>query len=367
MSRLKQLLELGQSFWLDDLTRDLIRTGELERRMREDGMRGITSNPSIFAKAIAGSQSYEESIDRLARQGLPAGAIAEALTVEDIRAACDVMRPLHEASDGMDGVVSLEVSPHLSDDAAASLDEARRLHRLVDRPNVLIKIPGTPAAVPAIENALAEGININITLLFSIPAYLAVARAYQAALERRLRAGQDITRVRSVASFFLSRIDVMVDAELEKVTHPDARALAGTVAVANAKLAYRTFQEFLAQPRWRTLAGQGARVQRLLWASTSTKDPNEPDVKYIDPIIGPDTISTMPYETARAFDDHGTVVRTVDRGVDEARRAMERLQAVGISFEEITDRLLVEGIEKFVKPFDQLVDVVEQRRRAVVA
>lgn len=367
MSRLQQLLELGQSFWLDDLTRDLIRSGELERRIREDGLRGITSNPSIFAKAIAGSQSYEESIDRLARQGLPAGAIAEAVTVDDIRAACDVMRPVHDASDGMDGMVSLEVSPHLADDAAASVDEARRLHRAVDRPNVFIKIPGTPAALPAIENALAEGININITLLFSIPAYLAVARAYQTALERRLAAGHDITRVRSVASFFLSRIDVMVDAELEGVTHPDAGALAGTVAVANAKLAYQAFQEFLDQPRWRTLARQGARVQRLLWASTSTKDPNERDVKYIDPLIGPDTISTMPYETARAFADHGTVARTVDRDVNEARQTMARLEATGVRFEDITDRLLIQGIDKFVKPFDQLIDVVEQRRRSVVA
>ena len=367
MNPLQQLLEHGQSFWLDDLTRDLIRKGELERRIERYGLRGITSNPSIFAKAISGSQAYQEAIDRLARQGLSAGAITEALTVEDVRAACDVMRAVYDGSDGMDGLVSLEVSPHLAHDPDATLDEARRLFAAVGRPNVLIKIPGTPACVPAVEGALAAGINVNITLLFSISSYLAVARAYHTALDRRLAAGQDITRVRSVASFFLSRIDVMVDEELARPGHPEAGALEGRSAVANAKLAYKALHETLRQPRWRTLASRGARVQRLLWASTSTKSPGASDVKYVEPLIGPDTITTLPWETAEAFADHGIAARTVDEGVEDAERLMDRLGEAGVDFDAVTERLLVQGIDKFVKPFDQLVDVVDQRRKAVVA
>lgn len=366
MNPLQQLHEQGQSFWLDDLTRDLIQSGELKRRTETYDLRGITSNPSIFAKAISKSQAYQEAIDRLARQGRPAGAITQALTVEDIRAACDVLRPVYDASDGVDGFVSLEVSPHLAHDADATLDEARRLFDAVGRPNVFIKIPGTPACVPAVERALAAGINVNITLLFSIPSYLAVARAYQAALEARLAANQDITRLRSVASFFLSRIDVMVDEELDRIGGTKAAALKGRVAIANAKLAYQAFLELIRQPRWRTLASRGARVQRLLWASTSTKTPGESDVKYVEPLIGPDTINTMPWETAEAFADHGRVARTVDQAIDEAKQVMTDLQQVGVDFESVTERLLDQGIDKFVKPFDELIEIVDQRRKAVV-
>lgn len=365
MRALEQLLHHGQSFWLDDLTRNMVRGGELARRVREEGLRGVTSNPKTFADAIEHSDAYDEDIVRLAQQGLDARAILDRLTVQDVQEACDVLRPIYDKSDGADGYVSLEVSPHLARQSGASFTEARRLFAAVDRPNAYIKIPGTPEGLPAIEDALADGINVNITLLFSVAGYLDVARAYEQALHRRLERGLPVDRVSSVASFFLSRIDVLVDERLDAL--PEDRrtkgaALKGTVAVANAKLAYQGFRETLAEARWQELAERGARVQRVLWASTGTKNPDDRDVKYIEPLIGPDTVSTMPYKTAQAFDDHGAVGTTVENGVDAARRTMTELGSLGIDFEDVTDTLLEDGIAKFVAPYDALLEVIDRRR-----
>lgn len=370
MHSLEQLLVHGQSFWLDDLTRDLIHTGELARRVSEEGLRGVTSNPKIFADAIEHSEAYDDDIARLAREGLDAREILDRLTIKDVQDACDVLGPVHDASDGADGYVSLEVSPHLARDTAASLDEARRLFAAVDRPNVYIKIPGTTEGLPAIEDALAEGININITLLFSVPRYLEVARAYHRALERRAVLGQPLDAVSSVASFFLSRIDVIVDERLDRAPvglRDKAACLKGRIAIANAKTAYQEFQATLAGEGWRTLADRGARVQRVLWASTGTKNPDYRDVMYIEPLIGPFTISTMPYKTARAFADHGVVAPTVERGADDARRALAELDAVGIDFSEVNETLIEQGIDKFVKPYDRLLGVVARRMAAAGA
>lgn len=370
MSALSELGRYGQSFWLDQLSREMLRTGELARRVEADGLRGVTSNPKIFADAINASQAYDDDIVRLAREGLAAAAIAERLMVDDVKDACDVLRPVYDGSDSLDGYVSLEVSPHLARDAAASLQEARRLFAAVNRPNVSIKIPGTPQSVPAIEDALTEGININITLLFSTPSYHAVAEAFDRALECRLVRGLGVDRPTSVASFFLSRIDIEVDRRLDEIGGPgrsEAQALKGQAAVATAKVAYQMFRSMVDSPHWRKRAQLGARVQRVLWASTGTKNPDDRDVKYIEPLIGPQTISTMPDKTARAFADHGTVAATVEEGVGGALETLQRLAAIGIDLHDVSTRLLEEGIEKFRKPYDALVSLIEERRRAATA
>jgi transaldolase len=339
--------------------------GTLRHRVETEDLRGVTSNPAIFHKAISGGEEYDEAIDRLAAEGLSVVEIYERLTVADVQGACDVLRPVYDVSQGVDGYVSLEVSPHLAHDTDGTLQEARRLFAAVDRPNVLIKIPGTPAGVQAIEEALFDGLNINVTLLFSIPAYEAIADAYVRALERRLEAGRALDDVASVASFFLSRIDTLTDARLEELADavdPGARSelvsLRGQAAVANAKLAYQNFRSRIESARWEALAREGARPQRMLWASTSTKDPEYSDVKYVEPLIGPHTVNTMPESTIRAFVDHGTVAETVEEGVDEAHRVMDRLADVGIDFDAVTDALLEQGVEKFVKPFDALLEAL---------
>lgn len=373
MKPLLRLLEHGQSYWLDNLTRGKIADGELERRVSEEGLRGITSNPAIFQKAISQGQEYDSDIERLAREGLSTSEIYERVVVDDIRAACDVLRPVYDDSDRADGFVSLEVSPYLAHDTEGSLEEARHLFRLVDRPNVMIKIPGTPAGVPAIEEALYEGINVNITLLFSIQSYEAVAGAYLRALERRAEAGRRVDDVASVASFFLSRIDVLVDRLLGhrivpgRVSGPNRpEALLGRLAVANAKLAYRSFREMLGSERWNALEARGARPQRLLWASTSTKDPLYEDVRYVEPLIGPHTVNTMPDETIHAFAHHGRVADTVEEGLEEARETMDSLAALGIDFDRVTAQLQDEGVQKFIAPFDTLMGTLADRRRAVL-
>ena len=374
MNRLQQLLEYGQSHWQDNLTRGMIRSGELARRVSEDGLRGVTSNPAIFHKAISKGEGYDEEIESLVRQGLPVAAIYERLVVSDVQEACDVLRPVFEASAGLDGYVSLEVSPYLAHDTDGSLNEARRLHRLVGRPNVFIKIPGTRACVAAIEQALFEGIHINITLLFSIASYEAVAEAYLRAMERRAAAGQSVGDVASVASFFLSRIDVLVDQLLGHRIRPGVSTgsgprpeqLFGQAAIANAKLAYQHLKHLLGSDRWKALEARGARAQRLLWASTSTKDPLYGDVRYVDPLIGPHTVNTMPAETSRAFADHGVVAATVERDVDEARQVMERLAAVGIDIDRVTDQLENEAVQKFIDPFDALMASIAERRRGIL-
>lgn len=358
-----QLGELGQSYWLDNLTRNKIVSGELACRVQEEGLSGITSNPAIFYKAISGSDDYDEQIYSAFAAGNSAQEVHEQLVVTDVRNACDVLRPVYEQTNGADGFVSLEVSPHLAHDTESTIEEARRLHAVVDRPNLFIKIPGTLAGVPAIEQCLFEGININITLLFSVTRYEAVAKAYLRALERRIETGQPVSGIASVASFFLSRIDTLVDQLLAHrfgTSHEAlARSLLGRVAVANARIAYQSFKRIAASDRWQGLEAQGARVQRLLWASTSTKNPDYDDVMYIEPLIGPHTVNTLPDDTIDAFADHGKVAATLEEGVDDARRTMESLAVLGIDFAQVAAQLENEGVQKFIEPYDALNAALE--------
>lgn len=356
------LLEHGQSYWIDNLTRRMIMSGGLARRVGAEGLGGVTSNPSIFHKAIAKSHDYDEQIRSEALAGRSAREIYEALTTADVRAACDILRPVFDRSGGRDGFVSLEVSPYLAHDTAGSIAEARHLHGVVDRPNLFIKIPGTAAGVPAVEELLFAGINVNITLLFAVESYQAVAQAYLRALERRLTAGLPLDNVASVASFFLSRIDVLVDQLLGHYPPAQAAPLLGKAGIANAKLAYRSFQDLLASERWQALAQRGARPQRMLWASTSTKNPAYRDVMYVEPLIGPDTVNTLPEETIAAFADHGVVGDTVTAGVDAARRVMADLAQAGIDFRLVTAQLEDEGIQKFIDPYDDLLELIAAKR-----
>lgn len=370
MSALLRLREHGQSYWLDNLTRGMLASGELARRVEREDLRGVTSNPAIFHAAITGGAQYDDDIARFAAASLGVEEAYDRLTVADVRDACDILRGVWERSEGVDGYVSLEVSPHLANDTRRTIEEARRLFDAVGRGNVMIKIPGTPAGVPAIRQALFEGVNVNVTLLFSIQAYEDVATAHTEALEQRIEAGRDVGGVASVASFFVSRIDALVDRRLRALA--DAadgnasrfRTLLGEAAVANAKLAYESFTRRLATERWERLARRGARPQRMLWASTSTKDPSYSDVKYVEPLIGEFTVNTLPEKTIDAFRDHGRAADTLGDGVAEARRTMARLAAVGIDIEEVTDRLLAEGVEKFADPFDRLLASLEERMAA---
>ena len=370
MKPLLKLLEHGQSYWLDNLTRDMIHSGELHRRVAQEGLRGVTSNPKIFDKAITHSDRYEAQIREAVSSGKSTPQIYEAVVVTDVRDACDVLRPVYEASDGVDGYVSLEVSPHLAHDAQGSIREARRLYAEVDRPNVYIKIPGTAAGVGAVEELLSEGVNVNVTLLFGVDRYRTIADAYIRALERRLERGRPLDSVASVASFFLSRMDVLVDPLLDQriagVTDESmaARAaqLRGRTAVANARLAYRAFEEITASERWRHLAEHGARPQRLLWASTSTKNPDYSDIMYVEPLIGPQTVNTLPAPTIRAFADHGRVADTLRQGMDEAQAVMEQVTELGIDMGQVTEQLENEGVQKFIDPYDALMDNLAAKR-----
>jgi transketolase len=374
-NRIAELIHHGQSCWMDDLSRRMIKSGDLARRVAEEGLRGITSNPTIFEKSVAQGADYDADIARAAVAGRSTDQIYEELLTTDVRDACDILRPVYDQTQGIDGFVSLEVSPHLAHDTQASLAEARRLWQRVDRPNLLIKIPGTAAGVPAIEELLFEGINVNITLLFSIPSYEAVADAYMRALERRIAIGRRADTIASVASFFLSRIDVLVDQLLEQrivpgrppSAGPRPQDLLGKVAIANAKLAYQSFKRMIGSERWKALAGKGARPQRLLWASTSTKNPAYRDLMYVEPLIGPFTINTMPGKTIAAFRDHGTVQDTLERDVAEAQRVMSDLNRLGVCFDLVTAQLENEGIQKFIEPFDTLTKQIETKGRRVGA
>lgn len=363
---LLKLAEYGQSYWLDDLGRRMIESGELQRRVSERGLRGVTSNPGIFHKAIADSKDYERQIEKAVAAGFTAQQLYEALMVTDVRNACDILRSVYDKTNGIDGYVSLEVSPHLAHDSDGSVEEARRLHNAVNRPNLFIKIPGTQAGISAIEECLLQGININITLLFSIERYEEVALSYTRALERRLAAGRPVAGVASVASFFLSRIDVLVD---ELLSHrirtkagPQVARLLGKAAVANAKLAYQRFNEILNTSVWKGLTEKGATVQRILWASTSTKNPDYDDVMYVEPLIGPHTVNTMPAATIEAFDDHGNVRATIEEGAEEAREIMIKLDQVGVDLQLVTTQLENEGIQKFIEPYDALLELLEFKR-----
>ncbi len=370
MTPLQQLVKYGQSYWMDNLTRDLIRGGELAARMTSHGLRGVTSNPAIFHKAITSSADYDDQIAELSQAGCSVLQIYEQLVVTDIRDACDVLRPIYETSDGGDGFVSLEVAPTLAYDTAGTIEEARRLWQAVDRPNACIKIPGTPPGLPAIEQMLYEGININVTLLFSLADYEAVAQTYLTALERRVAEDKPVQNVASVASFFLSRIDVLVDQLLSHRMRPEGSSgydtrpatLLGKVANANAKIAYQSFKMLFSGPRWESLRQKGAQVQRPLWASTSTKNPDFRDVMYVEPLIGPDTVNTMPDETSSAFADHGVLVdNTVEADLEEARHILSELESVGIDLGSVTWQLQHEGVQKFIDPFNLLIEALAEK------
>jgi transaldolase len=360
-SRMARLLELGQSVWLDYLRRGMLRSGELAELISA-GLRGMTSNPTIFEQAIKAGAEYDDTIARLAASGRSDAEIFDAIALEDVRAAADLFRPVYDHSGGGDGFVSIEVSPALARDTGGSIAEAERLWRELDRPNVMIKIPGTEQGWPAIEQCLTKGININITLLFSVEHYLKVAEAYLAALEARVARGEPIERVASVASFFVSRVDTEVDARLGRIDRPEAKELAGTIGIANARLAYAEFERIGASERWRRLAAKGAKVQRPLWASTGTKNPAYSDVLYLESLIGRDTVNTVPPDTLRKFEDHGTIAPTLAGHEEDARRRMERLSRLGVDFDDVTRKLEHEGIEKFASSYEALVAAIGRKR-----
>lgn len=358
---LRRLESLGQSIWLDYLGRDLLSTGRLRRYIDEDGLAGMTSNPSIFEEAILGGHLYDDDIRALAREGKIVEEIYDTLTQKDVRDAADGFRPLYDKTDGKDGYVSLEVNPHLAGDTKGTIDEARRLWVAVKRPNIFIKVPATREGLPAIEQLTSEGINVNVTLLFGLSRYRRVAEAYIAGLEARAARGLPIGRVASVASFFLSRIDTLVDSLLDPVIAAGvpqgerARRVRGETAVASAKVAYQMYLEIFGGERFGKLYRGGARVQRLLWASTSTKNPEYSDVKYVEPLVGPDTVNTLPIKTLEAYRDHGSPELTIERDVDAAHRALEELQRIGIGVDDVTRRLEEEGVDKFNRAYDKLI------------
>ena len=370
MNNLIKLLDYGQSYWLDNLTRGKIKKGEIKNRVTQQGLRGITSNPSIFNKAISKGNDYDTQIKKLVREKKSVREIYEALTVKDVQDACDILKSVYDESNGTDGFVSLEVSPYLARDTEGTIKEARRLFSKVARPNCFIKIPGTDEGVPAIEQCLYEGININITLLFSIQSYEAVAWAYIKALERRLDEGKDIKNIASVASFFLSRIDVLTDQLLghyiipEKTTgEPRPENLLGKAAIASAKIAYQSFKNIFSGERWQKLSNNGAHFQKPLWASTSTKDPLYSDVRYVETLIGPHTVNTLPDETIDAFADHGKLIEnSIEHSIDEARQTFENLRKLGIDINFVTRQLVNEGIQKFISPYDNLMKTLADKR-----
>ena len=364
------LQKAGQSVWLDYIRRDLLTSGELKRLIEQDGLRGMTSNPSIFEKAIAGSTDYADILAQLHAQNLSAAEIFERIAVRDIQDAADLLRPVYDSSHRRDGYVSLEVSPTLARNTQGTIAEARRLWKAVSRENVMIKVPGTPEGVPAIRQLISEGININVTLLFAQEAHVQVAEAFIDGLEARNAAGSDVSKVASVASFFVSRIDTLVDSKLAaKLKNSSSRqegtllnSLLGKVAIANAKQAYRKYEDLFSTARWKALGARGAQTQRLLWASTSTKNPNYPDVLYVENLIGPDTVDTIPPATFDAFRNHGRVERTLDMDVLAADNTMSDLERAGISMQEVTERLLEEGIQLFADAFKTLLAAIDQKK-----
>lgn len=372
-NRLKQLTKQGQSIWLDFIQRSFVRSGDLRRLVEEDGVRGVTSNPSIFEKAIGGSDDYKEQMaELLTDRTLDANAIYERLAVQDIQEACDVLKVVYEETAGRDGYVSMEVSPLLASDTQATISEAHKIWKAVDRPNLMVKVPATPEGIPAIRSLIADGININVTLLFATSAYSEVAEAYTAGLEDLMAKGGDVGRVASVASFFVSRIDSLVDSLLKdkiKVAEDEKEkaryeGLLGKTAIANAKMAYQIYRGLYTSDRWRKLASAGARPQRLLWASTSTKDPSFKDCLYVDELIGNETVNTLPMNTLEAFRDHGIPEETLEKRLDESENYLEQLERYGISLAEVTDKLLEDGVELFAVAFKKLLAAVNKERRA---
>ena len=369
-----ELTRLGQSVWNDNIERKLITSGELKRLVDEDGLSGVTSNPAIFEKAIVSSDLYADQLRDLAEKGERAQEIYEALAIKDIQMAADVLAGVYERTGGTDGFVSLECSPLLANDTQGTIQETRRLWSLVDRKNVMIKIPGTPEGIPAIEQSIYEGININITLLFSLHAYEQTMEAYIRGLERRVEENKPITNISSVASFFVSRIDSAVDKELERrigQTSDDEektrlQSLLGRIAIANAKIAYQRYKKVFHGQRFAALKQMGAQVQRPLWASTSTKNPVYPDVYYVEALIGPETVDTLPPATIIAFRDHGRARVTIEDNLDEERAMLARLEEVGISLDQVTSHVLSDGVRLFVEPFEKLLKTIESRTAEIV-
>ena len=369
---LLKLENLGQSIWMDFIRRGMISSGELKQLIEEDGLRGVTSNPSIFEKAITGSHDYDDAIRTLALEGKSVDQIYSALTVEDIQRVADLFRPVYDRLDGADGLVSLEVSPRLAHDTAGTVADARRLWVAVARPNVMIKVPGTIEGLPAIQQLIGAGINVNITLLFGLPRYRQVAEAYIAGLETLAAQGKPLKSVASVASFFLSRIDTLLDSTLEKIMVADkskadfAEIFRGQVAIFSAKAAYRIYKEIFDSERFSKLKDQGARTQRVLWASTSTKNPAYNDLKYVEALIGPETIDTIPLETLAAYRDHGKPASRLNKDGVKAAGTLRRLSEAGIDLDRVTQQLEDEGVQKFVEAFDVLMNTLEEKRVAAI-
>ena len=364
-SRLHELSELGQSVWIDSLSREWLRTGELRRMMDEDAVVGVTSNPTIFQKAMSEGDWYDEQLREVLAEEDDPREIFLRLAFDDIREACDLMRSVWDGTEGQDGYVSLEVEPALAHDTEATIEQAQHFHDTVDRPNLYVKIPATAAGVPAIEEMIARGKKINVTLIFGLDRYAEVAEAYIRGVERLSESGGDPKSVTSVASFFVSRVDTEADKRLDAVGGNDE--LKGRLAIANAKLAYQRYKEIFSGPRWEGLAAQGASTQRCLWASTSTKNPEYRDVMYVEELIGPQTVNTMPKETIEAFQDHGEVRLTLEEGLEEARRVFEELAAAGIDYDDVTRVLEDEGVQKFADSFDELLEGVAAKRAQLVA
>jgi transaldolase len=356
MNPLKRLNDYGQSVYMDEIRRSMLTSGQLAKLIQDDGLHGVTSNPAIFEKAIAQTDDYKEAIAKFVN-GESVEEIYETLVVADIGAAADAFRQLYDSSDGKYGYVSLEVSPNLAKDTQGTMAEARHLWKLLNRPNIFIKVPATKEGLPAIQQLISEGINVNVTLIFGLERYREVTEAYIAGLEARAAKGQSINRVFSVASFFLSRMDVLLDPMIEKA---GAKDLLGKTAVANAKVAYSMYQEIFSSPRWQALAAKGARPQPLLWASTSTKNPAYQDTMYVEPLIGENTINTMPTDTMNAYRDHGNPgPNRITEGLDEAKAVLSRIESLGISLDKATQQLEDEGVEKFVKPFKSLMNTLQ--------
>jgi transaldolase len=367
-----EIKDYGQSIWMDNLTRDMVQSGELKQLIENGGICGITSNPSIFEKAIKGNAIYDADIEAGVKAGLPIYKIYESLIFEDIRNACDILRSVYEASNGLDGYVSIEVPPTIAHDTEATIKEARRYYQEIGRENVMIKIPGTTNGLPAVEQVISEAISVNITLLFSVNSYVKTAWAYIRGLEKRSAEGKDISKIASVASFFLSRIDSNIDKRIdEKLKHgvddinveAKLRTVRGKIAIANAKIAYQKYKEIFGSDRWQALAAKGAKAQRLLWASTSTKDPSYNDVMYVNALIGPDTVNTLPPNTIEACADHCDPANRIETDVEEAYNLIESLKDpdIDINLEEVMDELLKEGIDKFIQPFQSLMNSLEEK------
>ncbi|HEY9749934.1 MAG TPA: transaldolase [Allocoleopsis sp.] len=371
-NHLLEIKDQGQSIWMDNLTRDLIQSGELKRLIEEQGIRGLTSNPAIFEKAIIGNAMYDADIEAGVRAGKPLQEIYESLIFDDIRNACDIFRTVYDESGGLDGYVSIEVPPTIANDTQKTIEEARRYYREIGRENVMIKIPGTAEGLPAVEQVISEGINVNVTLLFSVQSYIETAWAYIRGLEKRVADGGGIRKLASVASFFLSRIDIKVDDAIDTQLKAGVdrlekeaklRAVKGKVAIANAKIAYQEYKKIIQSERWQALAAKGANVQRLLWASTGTKNPDYSDVMYVDGLVGPDTVNTLPPSTIDACVDHCDVASRIESDVDQAYQLIESLKDpdINIDLDQVMAELLDEGIDKFIQPFHSLMKALEEK------